>query len=99
MQPMTKNCSRSVIATRKLNGVDDEKQKEFLRGFMANGISTGLIDKGSFNQLIAEAHEKVFGMSIPRKHYEKMINGEETSFFDTPTVNRPNQKISPSRSR
>ncbi|GAV20914.1 hypothetical protein MMIC_P1890 [Mariprofundus micogutta] len=77
----------------KATGLEDEKQKEFLRGFMAAGLSTGLIDRDSFDQLIASAHEKVFGMSIPQKHYEKMMNGEETSFFDVPTYNRPRQKI------
>jgi len=77
----------------KETGSEDVKQQDFIRGYMAAGIHVGLIDKASLEAIIDTAHHDVYGMSISQKHYEKMISGEDTAFYDTPTVIRHGVKI------
>jgi len=75
------------------SGSEDEKQQDFIRGYMAAGLQAGLIDKTSLEQIIDSAHHDVFGLSISQKHYDKMISGADTSFYDTPTVIRHGVKL------
>jgi len=44
-------------------------------------------------KIIDTAHYDVFGMSISQKHYSKMISGEDTAFYDTPTIIRNGVKL------
>ncbi|MDQ6997218.1 MAG: hypothetical protein Q9M17_00710 [Mariprofundus sp.] len=75
------------------SGLEDEKQQDFIRGYMAAGLQSALIDKATLEGIIDSAHHDVFGMSISEKHYEKMIRGESTTFYDTPTLIRNGVKL------
>jgi len=77
----------------KDSGVEDKEQQSFIRGYMAAGLQAGLIDQATLEQIIDAAHHEVFGMSISQKHYDKMISGEDTAFFDVPTVIRHGVKL------
>ena len=48
----------------KETGTEDAKRQDFIRGYMAAGLHTGLIDKASLETIIDAAHHDVFGMSI-----------------------------------
>ena len=88
-----KSLLNQLYSASKKTGVDDIKQQDFIRGYMAAGLHAGLIDKAALEEVISAAHFDVYGMSISQKHYEKMISGEDTGFYDTPTVIRQGVKV------
>jgi len=75
------------------SGVEDEKQQEFIKGFMSAGLYGELIDQTSLNEIIAATHQEVFGMGIAEKHQDKLLRGEDTSFHDVPPFIRKGIRI------
>jgi len=88
-----KSLLSQLYQQSKETGSEDVKQQDFIRGYMAAGLHAGLVDKSSLEAIIDTAHLDVYGMSISQKHYEKMISGEDTTFYDTPTVIRQGVKV------
>jgi len=88
-----KSLLNQLYQESKKTGIDDIKQQDFIRGYMAAGLHAGLIDKETLEGVIDTAHLDVYGMSISQKHYKKMISGEDTAFYDTPTVIRQGVKV------
>jgi len=84
---------KKLYQQAQVTGSEDEQQQSFIRGYMAAGLQSGLIDKATLEQIIDSAHHDVFGMSISEKHYNKMISGEDTAFYDTPTIIRHGVKL------
>jgi len=77
----------------QVTGTEDEKQQDFIRGYMAAGLQCELINKTTLEEIIDAAHQEVFGMTISQRHYSKMISGEDSTFYDTPTIIRHGVKV------
>jgi len=84
---------KKLYQQSQVSGEEDPKRQDFIRGYMAAGLQAGLIDKVALESIIDTAHSEVFGMTISQKHYSKMISGEDTAFYDTPTVIRNGIKL------
>ena len=75
------------------SGIEDEKQQEFIKGFMSAGLFGGLVDQAILNEIITVTHQEVFGMELAEKHQERLLQGKETSYHDVPPFIRKGIRI------